>query len=123
MASNSPHFLSGEIKSRANPTSRDEAPENLPSAVVFPASFAGAQKFSARLTGFQEFGSLPSRTASPIGAVLSWRERPAFVRRHRPGVLERSAGLEIGVMPVARNTWQPSLTLKPASAVRRRTMR
>jgi len=25
-------------------------------------------------------------------------------------------------MPVARNTWQPSLTLKPASAVRRRTI-
>jgi hypothetical protein len=27
------------------------------------------------------------------------------------------------VMPVARNTWQPSVTLKPASAVRRRIMR
>jgi len=25
-------------------------------------------------------------------------------------------------MPVAQNTWQPSLTLKPASAVRRRTI-
>src|ERR1700719_3625031 len=25
-------------------------------------------------------------------------------------------------MPVARNTWQPSLTLKPALAVRRRTI-
>ena len=30
-----------------------------------------------------------------------------------PDILEGAASLEIAVMPVARNTWQPSLILKP----------
>ena len=37
-------------------------------------------------------------------------------------ICEGSAG-EMAVMPAARNTWQPSFTSKPVSAVRLRIMR
>jgi hypothetical protein len=57
------------------------------------------------------------------GAVVELGGARAFVHGHGLGVFERVAGLEIGGEPVARNTWQPSLILKPASAVRLRTMR
>ena len=40
-------------------------------AVAFSAGYAYAQEFSARLSGFNELGSLPSATAFPTGAVLS----------------------------------------------------
>jgi len=39
--------------------------------VVFPASYAFAEEFFARLDGFQEIGSLPTATAFPTGAILS----------------------------------------------------
>ena len=39
--------------------------------VTFAASYGYAADFSARLSGFNELGSLPSATAFPTGAVLS----------------------------------------------------
>lgn len=39
--------------------------------VAFSANYASGQEFTARLTGFQELGSLPSATAFPTGAILS----------------------------------------------------
>jgi hypothetical protein len=39
--------------------------------VTFAAGYGYAADFSARLTGFNELGSLPSATAFPTGAVLS----------------------------------------------------
>jgi CHRD domain-containing protein len=39
--------------------------------VTFAASYGYASEFSARLSGFNELGSLPSATAFPTGAVLS----------------------------------------------------
>src|ERR1700680_4314256 len=39
--------------------------------VTFSASYGYAAEFSARLSGFNELGSLPSATAFPTGAVLS----------------------------------------------------
>jgi len=39
--------------------------------VTFSASCGYADEFSARLSGFNELGSLPSATAFPTGAVLS----------------------------------------------------
>src|SRR5215475_13547981 len=39
--------------------------------VVFPASYAFAEEFFARLDGFQEIGALPTATAFPTGALLS----------------------------------------------------
>ena len=39
-------------------------------AAVVP-SYAYAEEFSARLSGFNELGSLPSATAFPTGAILS----------------------------------------------------
>src|SRR5262245_47995442 len=38
---------------------------------VFPASYAFAEEFFARLDGFQEIGSLPTASAFPTGAILS----------------------------------------------------
>jgi hypothetical protein len=39
--------------------------------VTFSASYGYAAEFSARLSGFNELGSLPTATAFPTGAVLS----------------------------------------------------
>src|SRR5271169_4348811 len=39
--------------------------------VTLWASYGHADEFSARLSGFNELGSLPSATAFPTGAVLS----------------------------------------------------
>jgi hypothetical protein len=49
------------------------------------------------------------------GAVLELGRARTFMRGHGLGVFERAADLEICGHPVARITWQPSLTLKPAS--------
>jgi hypothetical protein len=40
-------------------------------AVSFSASYGYADEFSAKLSGFNELGSLPSATAFPTGAILS----------------------------------------------------
>lgn len=40
-------------------------------AVAFSASYACAQEFTAKLTGFQELGSAPTATTFPTGAILS----------------------------------------------------
>src|SRR5271168_388350 len=39
--------------------------------VALSSASAYAEEFSARLTGFEELGSLPSATAFPTGAILS----------------------------------------------------
>ena len=53
-------------------------------------------------------------------AIVKLRRARRRVVRHRGGLFERAAILEIAVIPVARNLWLPSLVAMPAAAARLR---
>src|SRR5271156_5779123 len=92
----------------------------------------GTRHFRAKSDGSYEFCHWTASDRDPldfvernriVSSVIELGGTRALVRGHGLGVLKRSAGLEIGGDAVARNTWQPSFCLKPASAVRLRIIR